>query len=69
LAEFLGRVAAAHVDDQDPAVYEWARDRSINLWYQWGSGATSGGDGTYRVRYLREAEERFAELDRRRSGR
>jgi len=68
LADYLGHAAESHVDDKDPTVYNWVRDRAIDLWYSWGSCATSGGDGTYRAQCIREGEARLQGLDRYRSG-
>lgn len=59
----------AHAFDPDPTVYDWLRNRGIQLWYTWGSGATSGGDGFARAQEIRAAEARFVEIDRlRKSG-
>lgn len=66
LAEELGAAAEAHAFDADSAVYDWLKEWSINLWYQWGSGATSGGEGTERRGVMDEAERRFEELERQR---
>lgn len=62
-------LALGHAFDPDPAVYDWLRNRGIQLWYTWGSGATSGGDGFARAQEIRAAEARFVEIDRlRKSG-
>lgn len=64
LAEALGRMAAARAGDPDRSVYEWLRDRSKDLWYAWGSTATSGGEGAARSVEIDAAMERFRRLDR-----
>lgn len=64
LAEALGRMAAARAGDPDRSVYEWLRDRSKDLWYAWGSTATSGGEGAARSVEIDVAMERFRRLDR-----
>ncbi len=66
LAEKIGEAAQAHAFDADPAVYDWLKEWCINLWYQWGSGATSGGEGTARRMEMDVAERRFEELERQR---
>jgi hypothetical protein len=60
LAEELVEISAAHASDADGAVFDWFRERAIVLWYAWGSGATSGGEGTARAQYIRAAERRLA---------
>jgi hypothetical protein len=55
----LGNIAAAYSDH--PAVCEWARKWAHNMWYAWGSGATSGGEGAAR---LVEIEAAVESLDR-----
>jgi hypothetical protein len=64
LADDLAELAAAHADSDNSSVYEWLRDRSINLLYAWGSCATSGGEGALCPRDIRACEERFAQIDR-----
>ena len=66
LAEEIGAAAEAHAFDANSAVYDWLKEWSINLWYQWGSGATSGGEGTERRGVMDVAERRFEELERQR---
>lgn len=61
----LGGLAEAYMGEEDRTVYTWLRERSISLWYSWGSQATSGGEGTVRAREIRAAERRFAELEAR----
>lgn len=60
----LCSLAASHAFDSDPTVYRWLRDRGIGLWYAWGSGATSGGDGAARAVEIRVAEAKLAALER-----
>lgn len=62
----IAAAAVAHAWDDDETVYRWLRDWSVNLWYQWGSGATSGGDGAARAVDIREAEAEWAQLEGRR---
>jgi len=64
LAEALGRMAVARAGDPNRSVYEWLRDRSKDLWYAWGSTATSGGEGAARSVEIDAAMERFRRLDR-----
>lgn len=66
LAAPIGAAALAHAWDDDESVYRWLKDWSINLWYQWGSGATSGGDGAARAVEIRAAEALWARLEERR---
>lgn len=66
LAEEMVGIAVAHASDPDRTVFEWARQRAIDLWYAWGSGATSGGEGAARMVYISAAEERLAECERQR---
>ena len=63
LAGDLVNLAVAHAQDDEDVVYQWLRERSIDLWYAWGSQATSGGEGAYRAQYIRAAEERLAQCD------
>jgi len=67
LAGSVCGLAVSHAFDADPAVYEWLRDRGISLWYAWGSGATSGGEGTERGREIRKVEKAFKDLERART--
>lgn len=64
LAEHLGDAAAGHARARDWVVYDWLKDQAMNLWYHWGAGATSGGDGAARRYEMDRAERRFAELER-----
>lgn len=66
LAGPIGAAAVTHAWDDDETVYRWLRDWSINLWYQWGAGATSGGDGAARAVHIRRAEGEWAQLEGRR---
>ena len=62
-----GSICAAallHAFDDDLTVHHWLRNRGIGLWYSWGSGATSGGEGTVRAVEIRAAERAFTDLDR-----
>ena len=63
LAGDMVGVATAHAEDQDNAMYDWARRWAINLWYAWGSGATSGGEGAVRSDRIRDAEAALARCD------
>lgn len=67
LAGPIAAAALAHAWDDDESVYLWLKDWSINLWYQWGSGATSGGDGAARAVEIRAAEASWARLEERRA--
>lgn len=60
-------VACAHALDPNEAIYAWARQRAVDLWYAWGSQATSGGEGMARMTSIRAAEERLAACDARRA--
>lgn len=70
-AEFPDRIACdltalaeQHAFDPTEGVYEWLRDEAIRHWYQWGAGATSGGEGSARLLEIRPAMERLGRLDR-----
>lgn len=63
-AEVLCGAAKLHIFDDDPTVYRWLREKGIGLWYAWGSGATSGGEGAARATEIRKAEKDFAEIDK-----
>ena len=56
LAGDVVRIAVAHVRDADRTVFNWARERGIHLLYAWGSGATSGGEGTVRRKEMSAVE-------------
>jgi hypothetical protein len=56
--------ARLHAFDDDLATHRWLREHGIQLWYSWGSQATSGGEGTERARHIRAAERDLLELDR-----
>jgi hypothetical protein len=56
--------AYSHAFDDDLTVHLWLRGKGISLWYEWGSGATSGGEGMARSVDIREAEAKFAALDK-----
>jgi hypothetical protein len=45
--------AAASVAGKDDKLADWLQERSTSLWYAWASAATSGGEGTARVRQLK----------------
>jgi hypothetical protein len=62
--EFAG-IAEAYALAGDWTVYDWLKDQIIHLWYHWGAGATSGGEGTARRYEIDQAERRFAEFERR----
>ena len=51
VAHRLGE-AAASVAGKNDELAEWLREQSTSLWYTWASWATSGGEGTARVRQL-----------------
>jgi hypothetical protein len=57
-AAFQSAASAAGAED-DVAAFEWLWKKAFNYWYYWGSGATSGGEGTARGRYILEAEARY----------
>lgn len=63
-ARYLTRAAEIHADDPDPATYEWLKDHALDLWYMWGSTATSGGEGAAMAPHIHEARDRFQEIDR-----
>lgn len=63
VAEGLCRQGLWQVGNPDRSVYEWLKQRGMSLWYAWGAGATSGGEGTYRGMYIRKAERAFAEAE------
>jgi hypothetical protein len=63
-ASTLCSCAKLHAFDEDLTVHYWLRERGIQMWYAWGSQATSGGDGTERARHIRAAEKEFLEIDR-----
>lgn len=65
-AELMVDVALAHAFDPNDAIYEWARDRAVHLWYAWGAQATSGGDGEARLPSIHAAEARLAACDAKR---
>lgn len=67
LAAEVCRFARAHLFDPDPTVFHWLRDRGVQLWYTWGSGATSGGEGAVRAVQIRAAEAEIAAWERARS--
>lgn len=67
LAAEVCRFARAHLFDPDPAVLHWLRDRGIQLWYTWSSGATSGGEGAERAVRIRAAEDGMGAWERARS--
>jgi hypothetical protein len=63
-AERLCGYALQHAHDDDLTVHAWLRERGISLWYAFGAQATSGGEGAERATYIRAAERRFQELDK-----
>lgn len=63
-AGMLCSYALKHAFDDDLTVYQWLRERGISLWYAWGSGATSGGEGMARSVDIRAAERAFADLEK-----
>ena len=60
LAGDLVAMAVTHLGDAEDAVYDWAREKAVHLWYAWGSGATSGGEGAVRADKIRAAEDQLA---------
>ncbi len=48
----------------DATVYQWLEQTGLRLWYGWGAGATSGGEGACRATEIRAAEAAFEDLDR-----
>ena len=60
LADDLVAMAVTHSGDSEEAVYEWARAKAVQLWYAWGSCATSGGEGAARMEKIRAAEDKLA---------
>lgn len=64
LAEDLVAIAEALAAYDDAAGFAWARDEAINLWYAWGSQATSGGEGAVRADSIRAAEEKLERCGR-----
>ena len=63
LAGDMVAIAITHAAEIDPAVYDWARMKAIHLWYAWGSGATSGGEGAVRAESIRAAEDALARCE------
>ena len=66
MADYLTGMTASHVDDPDPTVYVWLRGWAVSAWYMWGSGATSGGEGTAYGVEIRAGERGLADLDKHR---
>ncbi len=66
-AEALTTAVEVHADDEEGTVYEWLREQATDLWYCWGSTATSGGEGAAMMPYIRAATDRFGEIDRHRA--
>jgi hypothetical protein len=64
LAAELGAAAEKHARERDPEVYDWLKAASTNLWYFWGSSASSGGEGTARAVEIHAADARFDELEK-----
>ena len=56
--------AKLHAFDEDRTTHHWLREHGMQLWYSWGSQATSGGEGTERAHHIRAAERDLLELDR-----
>jgi len=59
LAGDMVELAEMYVLSPDIDVYDWLRGCAIDLWYAWGSQATSGGEGTIRGQRIRAAERRI----------
>jgi hypothetical protein len=59
LADDMIGLAEMFLCSPDGAVYDWLRERTISLWYAWGSQATSGGEGAAMALRIRAAEERL----------
>lgn len=56
VAEGFQSAATTACADGDVVAFEWLWKKALNYWYYWGSGATSGGEGTARGRYILAAE-------------
>lgn len=65
-ADSLCRMAIDHGHDAD--AYGWLKEQGLGLWYAWGAGATSGGEGASRALSIRAAEAAFAQAEKRRKG-
>ena len=63
LAGDMVAIALMHAAEIDPTVYDWARKKAVHLWYAWGSGATSGGEGAVRAESIRAAEDTLARCE------
>jgi hypothetical protein len=63
LAGDMVAIAMTHAAEIDPVVYDWARKKAVHLWYAWGSGATSGGEGAVRAESIRAAEDALARCE------
>jgi hypothetical protein len=63
LAGDMVAIAIAHAAESDSTVYDWAREKAVHLWYAWGSGATSGGEGAVRAESIRAAEDALARCE------
>ena len=60
LAGDLVATAITHADDEDLRVYDWLSRRATSLWYAYGSGASSGGEGAVRAERIHAAETELA---------
>jgi hypothetical protein len=59
LAGDLVELAVLYASSNEPDIYDWLRTRAIDLWYAWGSQATSGGEGAVMEGRIREMEQRI----------
>jgi hypothetical protein len=62
LQDFAGDLVAlaeAYLHTPYGEAYDWFREKGLNLWYAWGSQATSGGEGMVRRESIRAAEDRL----------
>lgn len=61
VAEEFQSAATTAGREGDVVAFEWLWKKAFNWWYYWGSGATSGGEGTARGRYILAAEAAYKE--------
>lgn len=52
----LGNQARTLAESGDIEAFDWIWKRAFDYWYAWGSSATSGGEGTARMRDISGAE-------------
>jgi hypothetical protein len=63
IAEGFQSAATTAGAEGDVVAFEWLWKKAFNYWYYWGSGATSGGEGTARGTYILAAKATY-ERDR-----